>query len=376
MPVSKTSNAMDNSIPHQSRQRINEKLAEFRERQTWQTVEHILEFNRTPTQLKGELDRYVIGQERGKRVIATAVAFHYRRLGQALKEAIGRSDGDIDVALRKTRTPKANILIFGPTGSGKTYTCETVSGLVGVPFVVEDLTKFSEVGYVGQNASDILVDLFIAAGGNAHVAQTGIVYLDEMDKIAAEPGLYRDVSGRGVQKGLLKMVEGVENIVEIGKERMALSTKHVLFIAGGVYDKVQGIVTKRMEEQGLEGEWRDHVLTEDLVAFGMERQLMGRFPVRVVYDQLTTRDLKEIMTRSENSPLKAYADDLRSWGIELTLTDEALTEVARRAAQESIGARGLTGILHRVLLDTMYQLPGTHTGAFEVNASYVKAKLT
>jgi ATP-dependent Clp protease ATP-binding subunit ClpX len=367
---------MDNSIPHQSRQRINEKLAEFRERQTWQTVEHILEFNRTPTQLKGELDRYVIGQERGKRVIATAVAFHYRRLGQALKEAIGRSDGDIDVALRKTRTPKANILIFGPTGSGKTYTCETVSGLVGVPFVVEDLTKFSEVGYVGQNASDILVDLFIAAGGNAHVAQTGIVYLDEMDKIAAEPGLYRDVSGRGVQKGLLKMVEGVENIVEIGKERMALSTKHVLFIAGGVYDKVQGIVTKRMEEQGLEGEWRDHVLTEDLVAFGMERQLMGRFPVRVVYDQLTTRDLKEIMTRSENSPLKAYADDLRSWGIELTLTDEALTEVARRAAQESIGARGLTGILHRVLLDTMYQLPGTHTGAFEVNASYVKAKLT
>jgi ATP-dependent Clp protease ATP-binding subunit ClpX len=367
---------MDKSISHQSRQRINEKLAEFRERQTSQTVEHILEFNETPTQLKAKLDRYVIGQEWGKKVIATAIAFHYRRLGQTLKEAMGGNDGDIDVALRKARTPKANILIFGPTGSGKTYTCEIASGLVGVPFVVEDLTKFSEVGYVGQNASDILVDLFISAGGNAHIAQTGIVYLDEMDKIAAEPGLYRDVSGRGVQKGLLKMVEGVDNIVEIGRERIALSTKHVLFIAGGVYDKVQGVVQKRMEEQGLQGEWREHLLTEDLVAFGMERQLMGRFPVRVVYDQLKTRDLKEIMTRSENSPLRAYADDLRGWGIDLTFTDEALTEVARRAAREGIGARGLTSILHRVLLETMYQLPGNHTGAFEVNASYVKAKLT
>ena len=367
---------MDSSIYNQSRQRINEKLAEFRERQTWQTVEHILEFNKTPMQLKAELDRYVIGQERGKKVIATAIAFHYRRLGQALKETLVANDGDIDVALRKTRTPKANILILGPTGCGKTYTCETVSGLVGVPFVVEDLTKFSEVGYVGQNASDILVDLFISAGGNPHVAQTGIVYLDEMDKIAAEPGLTRDVSGRGVQKGLLKMVEGVENIVEIGRERMALSTKHVLFIAGGVYDKVQGIVQKRMEEQAFQGEWRDSLVTEDLVAFGMERQLMGRFPVRVIYDQLTTRDLKEIMTRSEDSPLKAYADDLKAWGIELAFTDEALTEVARRAGREGIGARGLTSILHRVLLETMYQLPGTHTGAFEVNASYVKAKLT
>ena len=367
---------MDGSISQQGRQRINGKLAELRERQTSQTVEHILEFNKTPMQLKADLDRYIIGQERGKKVIATAVAFHYRRLGQALKETLGANEGDIDLAFRKTRTPKANILIFGPTGSGKTYTCETVSGLVGVPFVVEDLTKFSEVGYVGQNASDILVDLFISAGGNPHVAQTGIVYLDEMDKIATEPGLTRDVSGRGVQKGLLKMVEGVENIVEIGRERIALSTKHVLFIAGGVYDKVEGIVRKRMEEQALQGEWRDYLLTEDLVAFGMERQLMGRFPVRVVYDHLTTRELKEIMTRSEDSPLKAYAGDLKAWGIDLTFTDEALTEVARRAGKEGIGARGLTSILHRVLLETMYQLPGTHTGSFEVNASYVKAKLT
>ena len=367
---------MDNGISHQSRQRIQEKIVELRERQTQEAVERILEFNKTPTQLKADLDRYVIGQERGKKVIATAIAFHYRRLGQALKENIVANGGDLDTALRKTRTPKANILLLGPTGSGKTYTCETVSGLVGVPFVVEDLTKFSEVGYVGQNASDILVDLLISAGGNPQVAQMGIVYLDEVDKIAAAPGVYRDVSGRGVQKGLLKMVEGVENIVEIGRERMPLSTKHVLFIAGGVYDKVQGIVQTRMEEHALKGDWQDYLLTEDLVVFGMERQLMGRFPVRVVYDHLTTRDLKEIITKSEDSPLRAYVNDLKGWGIELTFTDEALTEVARRAGQEGTGARGLTSILHRVLLDTMYRLPGTHTGAFEVNASYVKAKLT
>jgi len=367
---------MDNGISHQSRQRIQEKIVELRERQTLETVEHILDFNKTPTQLKADLDRNVIGQERGKKVIATAIAFHYRRLGQALKENIVANGGDLDTALRKTRTPKANILLLGPTGSGKTYTCETVSGLVGVPFVVEDLTKFSEVGYVGQNAGDILVDLLISAGGNPQVAQMGIVYLDEVDKIAAEPGLYRDVSGRGVQKGLLKMVEGVENIVEIGKERMPLSTKHVLFIAGGVYDKVQGIVQTRMEEHALKGDWKDYLLTEDLVVFGMERQLMGRFPVRVVYDHLTTRDLKEIITKSEDSPLRAYVNDLKGWGIDLIFTDEALTEVARRAGQEGTGARGLTSILHRVLLETMYQLPGTHTGAFEVNASYVKAKLT
>jgi ATP-dependent Clp protease ATP-binding subunit ClpX len=367
---------MDDRISQQSRQMIEEKIVQLRERQTQEAVERILEFNKTPTQLKADLDRYVIGQERGKKVIATAIAFHYRRLGQALKENMVANSGDLDTALRKTRTPKANILLLGPTGSGKTYTCETVSGLVGVPFVVEDLTKFSEVGYVGQNAGDILVDLLISAGGNPQVAQMGIVYLDEVDKIAAEPGVSRDVSGRGVQKGLLKMVEGVENIVEIGKERMPLSTRHVLFIAGGVYDKVEGIVQTRMEEHALKGDWRDHLLSEDLVGFGMERQLMGRFPVRVVYDHLTTRDLKEIITKSDDSPLKAYINDLKGWGIDLTFTDEALTEVARRAGREKTGARGLISILHRVLLDIMYQLPGAHTGGYEVNASYVKAKLT
>ncbi|MBW1980005.1 MAG: AAA family ATPase [Deltaproteobacteria bacterium] len=367
---------MYESISRESRRRIQEKIDKLRELQANETVEHIVEFDKTPAELKAEMDRFIIGQEKGKRVIATAIAYHYRRLGHALKEAMVENGQDIDRALRQTRTPKANILMIGPTGCGKTYTGETASALVGVPFVVEDMTKFSEVGYVGQNTSDILVDLLIAGGGNSQVAQMGIVYLDELDKIATEQAAYKDVSGKGVQKGLLKMVEGVENTIELGRERLMLSTRHVLFIAGGVYDKIDDIVKNRMEEHGLKGDWKEYLLTEDLVSFGMERQLMARFPVRVVYNSLTTQNLKEILTKSEDSPLRAYSNDLRAWDIELKVTDEALTEMARHATKEGIGARGLTSILHRVLLDKMYELPGKHQGEFVVNGSYVKARLS
>jgi ATP-dependent Clp protease ATP-binding subunit ClpX len=283
---------------------------------------------------------------------------------------------DVDVALRQTKTPKANIMLIGPTGCGKTYTGEVASRLVGVPFVVEDLTTFSEVGYVGQNTSDILLDLLISAGGNPHVAQMGIIYLDEIDKIATEAVVYsKDVSGRGVQKGLLKMVEGADNTIDLGKERVALSTRHVLFMVGGVYENLDGLVRKRLARSGREGDWKEYLLTDDLVAYGMERQLMGRFPVRVVYDPLTVQDLTDILLKSEDSPLRAYINDLKAWGIDLRLTDDALTLVARRAEEEGIGARGLTGILHQVLLEDMYRLPGTYTGELMVDDRYVREQL-
>jgi ATP-dependent Clp protease ATP-binding subunit ClpX len=228
---------------------------------------------------------------------------------------------------------------------------------------------------VGQETGDILVDLLISAGGNPLVAQMGIIYLDEIDKIATETVAYRDVSGRGVQKGLLKLVEGVENTVDLGKDRITLSTRHVLFIGGGVYDKLDGLVKERMARHGLQGAWQDHLMTEDLVAFGMERQLMGRFPVRVAYNQLTTGDLKDIMTRGEDSPLRAYRHDLRAWGIELRFTDEALEAVAQRAHQEGTGARGLTGILHRLLLDDLFRLPGSYQGELVVDESYIQRRM-
>ncbi len=359
----------------QSRQQIREKLEEFREGQVGETIKRIIEFEKTPAELKAYLDRFIIGQDQGKKIIAVAIAYHYRRLGNALKHSLVEDGKDLDVALRNTTTPKANILIVGPTGCGKTYTGEVASRLVGVPFVVEDLTKFSEVGYVGQNAGDILLDLLIAAGGNPHVAQMGIVYLDEIDKIAAEPAVYKDVSGRGVQKGLLKLVEGAENTIELGKERISLSTRHVLFIAGGVYESLDGIVRRRMERDGLDGDWRQHLLTDDFVAFGMERQLMGRFPIRAAYDPLSVEDLRDIMLKGAESPSRAYANDLKAWGIDLTFTGEALTEVARRAQDEGTGARGLTSILHRVLLEDLYRLPGTYTGELVVDQQYVTERL-
>jgi ATP-dependent Clp protease ATP-binding subunit ClpX len=231
------------------------------------------------------------------------------------------------------------------------------------------------VGYVGRNATDILVDLLVAAGGNPHVAQMGVVYLDEIDKVASELVSYKDVSGKGVQKGLLHLVDGVENVVDLGKEKIALSTKHVLFIAGGAFENLDTIVKARMLRQGMEGNWKDYLMTEDLAAFGMERQLMGRFPVKVVYDGLTTQDLKDILSKSAGSPLLAYAGDLKAWDIDLEFSDEALAEVALRAQREGTGARGLISILHRVLLEDLYRLPGSYTGEFVVDGEYVRSRL-
>jgi len=354
---------MDKGISKQKKERIEEKIGQMRAGQEHEAVQEIIEFDKTPSDLKAEMDRFVIGQEQGKKIMCTAIAFHYRRLAQALKKGMVESQGDIDIALQNIRTPKANIMIIGPTGCGKTYTSETSSTLVGVSFVHEDMTKFSEVGYVGQNASDILVDLLLAAGGNPAVAQMGIVYFDEVDKIATETIAYKDVSGRGVQKGLLHMVDGSDNTVHIGKERISLSTKHILFIAGGAFENLDTIVKKRMARQGLEGNWRHFLTADDLVAF------------RVVYDQLTTQDLKDIMIKSEDSALLSFSNDLKAWDIDLEFTDDALTEVAQRAEQEGTGARGLISVLHRVLLEDMYRLPGTYTGEFVVNQNFVREKL-
>lgn len=366
---------MDDGPSKKKQERIEEKIVQLRANQKFEAVQEIIEFDKTPSDIKADMDRFVIGQEQGKKIMCTAIAFHYRRLGQALKKGMADSHGDIDIALRNMRTPKANVMIIGPTGCGKSYTSETASNLVGVPFVHEDMTKFSEVGYVGQNAGDILLDLLLAGDGNPNVAQMGIVYFDEIDKIATETIAYKDVSGRGVQKGLLHMVDGSENIVHVGKERIALSTKHVLFIAGGAFESLEVIVKKRMARQGIEGNWRHFLTADDLVDFGMERQLMGRFPVRVVYNQLTTQDLKDILIQSEGSALRAYRDDFKAWGIDLEFTDDALTEVARHADQERTGARGLISIIHRVLLEDMYGLPGYYVGKIVVDQHTVKERL-
>ena len=239
----------EDNTQEQRKKIIEEKLSELKdenEEKLKESVQPIIEFNKIPKDLKQYLDRYVIGQEEGKKVLSTAIAFHYKRLGKGIKDEMENNGGDIESALKNTKTPKANIMIIGPSGVGKTYTSETASDMVGVPFIKQDMTKFSETGYVGQDISDILLDLFIKAEGNPYVAQMGMVYLDEIDKIASSPTLGRDVSGRGVQNGLLKIVEGVENNLDVGRQKVKLSTKHVLFIASGAYENLDVIVKNGM----------------------------------------------------------------------------------------------------------------------------------
>lgn len=353
--------------------KIDNRLREHIKRNEDDSISRIVEFDMTPKDIKEYMDRFVISQDEGKKVMATAISFHFKRLSRALRDEIG--DKDARQALSEVKTPKANIMLIGPSGCGKTYTSEVASRLVGVPFVKEDMTDFSETGYVGQDIGSILSDLYVAAEGNAILAQTGIVYLDEIDKIAGKSTMGRDVSGAGVQNGLLKLVEGVDKNIQVERGKVNLSTRNVLFIASGAYEGLGSIVYERLRRHGVDADWKKFLSTEDLIEYGMERQLMGRFPVKVVYDPLDKYDLVKIMKESGDSPLQAYMSDFLNWGIELSIEDEGLKEIARFAEDEGTGARGLTSILNRVLLDGMYELPGSTEGEFSVDKGYVLERL-
>ncbi|MEM5868812.1 MAG: AAA family ATPase [Candidatus Aenigmatarchaeota archaeon] len=360
------------------KKRIEELIKNSKKEQQLEALEHILDFNKTPKELKEHLDAYIIGQEQAKKIVATAIAFHYRRLANALKEEMQKNGGEFEKALKSATTPKANILLIGNSGCGKTYTAEKSSEFVNVPFVKEDMTKFSETGYVGRDLTEIIFDCINAANGNPYLAQVGIVYLDEIDKINAAPVIGRDVSGLGVQNGLLKLVEGADNSINTPMGPLNFSTKHILFIASGAFEGLDIIVKKRMERQKIKAdkeEWRNYLSTSDLVEYGISRQLAGRFPVRAFYYPLTKKDLVEIMKRSKESPLQAYINDFAAWNIELKFEDNALEAIASAAEEEGTGARGLVGILNKVLLDAMYELPGNGVVSITINKSYVEEKL-
>lgn len=341
-------------------------------------VDTIRAFDMTPRDVKEYLDQYVIGQEEGKKAVSVRVAFHYKRLSDAIHEEDGWIREDIDAALEEARTPDANLLIVGPSGTGKTYTAETVSDLVGVPFVKKDMTDFSETGYVGDDVNTILRDLYREADGDPHLAQMGIVYLDEIDKIAEAPyTVGRDVSGKGVQDTLLKLVEGVETTIETQDGAVPMSTEHTLFIASGAFEGLDEIVEERLAEEGVDADvsWRDHIDTEDLIDYGMERQLVGRFPARVPYRALEADDLRRILQYSEDSPRKAYERDMAAWDIDLLVTDGAAQAMADHAIEEGTGARGLVSVMDRVLRDDMYAKPGRYTGKLRVDREYVEERL-
>ena len=336
------------------------------------------QFTHKPRDVKAHLDRYVIKQDEAKKVLSVALCDHYNhvRLAREEKETLNYA--------------KQNIILIGSTGVGKTYLVRSVADLIGVPFVKGDATKFSETGYVGGDVEDLVRELMRRADGDVERAQYGIIYIDEIDKIAASSNMNgRDVSGRGVQTNLLKLMEETEVAarapndiagqiqammdVQRGgsgkKQAEVINTKHILFIVSGAFDGLQKIVQRRLREAviGFAAPNRvvsdDEVLreaqTRDFIDFGFEPEFIGRLPVRVHCHALNTDDLFHILKNSEGSIIRQYEQDFAAYKIEVLFRDDGLRRIAERAAEEKTGARGLMTVCEQVFRDFKFELPST-----------------
>ena len=358
-------------------------------------LDAIRSFDRRPKEIRDYLDRFVIKQEQAKRVLSVAVCDHYNHVRSCLG----------DEKLAKMEYVKPNVLLLGPTGVGKTFLMRNVAKLIGVPFVKADATKFSETGYVGYDVDDLVRDLVKSADGDVELAEYGIIYVDEIDKIASQASNSgRDVSGRGVQINLLKLMEETEVNLHSPQDMMGqmkafmdmqkgatpnkstISTKNILFIVSGAFDQLAENVRKRLDvnrigfgspdEKESDEESVNRFLskaeTRDFIDYGFEPEFVGRLPVRVACEELNKDDLGEILHSSEGNVLEQYKGDFAGYDIKFSIDDGAIEKIAEQAAEEKTGARGLVTVLERTFRDFKFELPSVAIRSFDVTARTVE----